>query len=105
MSSKPRFSQSKKCTTFAMRGNFPISECVFLLSNVNKYNDFLELRTLTNDLEISFVDLSEFMCLKNSCSFDIDGSLILRDEGHLTNEIQTKLSIFLNNKIKSQMNK
>lgn len=105
VSSTPRFSQSKKCITFAMRGNFPISECVFLLSNANNYNDFLELRTLTNELEISFVDLSEFMCLKNSCSLDIDGSLILRDEGHLTNEIQTKLSIFLNNKIKSQMNK
>ena len=57
------------------------------------------LRALANSLDIEFINLSEFICSHGICHMNIEGKLVLRDAGHLTNEIQTELARYFREKL------
>ncbi len=95
VTSTPRYPDSERCLTLAIRNHTSLDECKFRFSEAINFGDFEELKKLGHRLDISVVDLSEFMCADNLCSLELNGELVLRDAGHLTNEIQGQLSLFL----------
>ena len=95
VTSTPRFTDSEKCLTLALRNKSSPDHCRFKFSEAENFRDFRALRELSHQLGIGIVDLSEFMCSEDLCTLGLDGELVLRDAGHLTNEIQTQLSLFL----------
>ena len=100
VSSTPRFQNVEQCITLSMRGSKDIGDCSYYLTEAQNINDFSELESLASSLGIEFLNLSDFICSNGICHMDIDGKLVLRDAGHLTNEIQTKLAIYFHEKIR-----
>ena len=99
VSSTPRFEGSEQCITLALRGEGDIGDCSFLLSEASNLGDFKSLEELANSLDIQFINLTNFMCFEDLCKMEMNEKLVLRDVGHLTNEIQDELSLFLKKKI------
>jgi len=88
------FAASEKCVTQAMRNDVQLSSCQFEFATATNKNVFEDLEKFTQEMEIDLIDLSAFMCRNGNCSLEKNGHLVVRDAGHLTNEIQAELSDF-----------
>ena len=99
VSSTPRFRNIEQCITLSMRGAKDINDCSYNLTEAENIDDFSDLEALANSLDIEFINLSDFICSKGMCHMNIEGKLVLRDAGHLTNEIQTELARYFREKL------
>ena len=95
VSPTPYFLEAEKCANFAMRGWVSLSDCSFPIGYMVNEKIFDKLNEVSRSLNIGFIDLRDFMCNDDFCSLQKRELLILRDYGHLTNEIQEELSKFL----------
>jgi hypothetical protein len=100
VSSTPRFQNVEQCITLSMRGVRNLNDCSYNLTEAENFDDFSDLEALANSLDIEFINLSEFICSHGMCHMNIEGKLVLRDAGHLTNEIQTELARYFREKLK-----
>lgn len=87
-----KFSESERCITLAMRGQVALDDCSFEFSNATNLEVFSALEKFAKDSEVTLVNLANFMCDSGVCALSKEGLLVVRDEGHLTNEIQSNLS-------------
>lgn len=94
-----RNKENNTCINRAVRSRSGFENCSFELSNASNASVFENLRNFARDADIDLVDLSEFMCNGNKCLLEIKDLLVLRDEGHLTNEIQPVLGLFFAEKL------
>ena len=78
VTSTPRFTDSEKCLTLALRNKSSPDHCRFKFSEAENFRDFRALRELSHQLGIGIVDLSEFMCSEDLCTLGLDGELVLR---------------------------
>ena len=99
VSSTPRFQNVEQCITLSMRGVRNLNDCSYNLTEAENVDDFSDLEALANSLDIEFINLSEFICSHGICHMNIEGKLVLRDAGHLTNEIQTELARYFREKL------
>ena len=92
VSPTPRFSDSEKCITQAMRGQVELNSCKFNLSEAINKQVFSDLNDFAVENKVEYISLVDFMCKQGVCYLEEDGKIILRDRGHLSNEIQPLLS-------------
>lgn len=92
---------TEKCLNVQMRGDKQFRQCDFAFADARNKDVFAQLGDFAERLEIAYVDLSDFQCDRTTgnCVVYKDGVLLLRDEGHVTNEAITLLHPYLQERL------
>ncbi|MCC7460202.1 MAG: acyltransferase [Proteobacteria bacterium] len=99
VSPPPVHPNTLRCIKLMDRENKPIDSCTFNVSKIRNRNTFKTLAKICKKTGATFIDLRDLICLDGKCTPELNGTIIYRDNGHLSNMSTEIVSEFLKSKM------
>ena len=81
-----------KCIKLKSRLDKNYDSCSFSIHQTVNANIFTILKNISDETGVRYIDLRDFLCQDGVCKVSIDGNIMYRDDGHLSNKSKEYIS-------------
>jgi peptidoglycan/LPS O-acetylase OafA/YrhL len=98
ISSPPRYEDTETCLIRNIRQGGDFGTCDYKPTGAD-LQYFANMQALADGLQVNYVSLYDLFCDADRCHISHDGTLLMRDNGHLSIESKDRVSYFIAQKI------